>query len=92
MYPFFGFNRTRMYEESIVYPVSRRKVLKQIQAGLLLVDAANTAMRDTFFIPWAACADNYDCLIPDNIVIDKRSRHRLSNNYTVEEYGVRVFR
>ena len=61
--------------------------------GLLFVDAANTTMRDTFFTEWAACAHNYDCLIPDNIQIDKRSKHYLSKKYTIEEYGgVRVFK
>lgn len=61
--------------------------------GLLFVDAGNTTMRDSFFSEWAACADNYDCLIPDNIQIDKRSKHYLLNKYTIEEYGgVRVFK
>mgnify|MGYP003386523233 CR=1 FL=1 len=33
MYPFFGFNRTRMYEESTLVPQKQKKVLKQVQAG-----------------------------------------------------------
>ncbi len=92
MFPFFGFNRTRLFEESMLGPPRLRKVMKQVQAGLLLVDATNSTMRDTFFTEWANCADNYDCLIPDNITIDKNSHPLLSNMYMVEEYGARVFR
>jgi hypothetical protein len=93
MYPFFGFNRTQMYEESYIYPPQARNTLRQVQAGLLFVDAANTTMRDTFFTEWAACADNYDCLIPDNIQISKQSKFMLSEKYTVAEYNnARVFR
>jgi hypothetical protein len=82
-----------MYEESTLYPQHQKHTLRQVQAGLLFVDAANTTMRDTFFTEWAACAHNYDCLIPDNIRIDKHSKHYLSADYTIEEYGgARVFR
>lgn len=62
----------------------------QVQAGLLFVDAANITMRETFFRPWADCANNDDCLIPDDIHIRKGTQLTFLKNYTIE--GHRVFR
>ena len=70
-----------------------RNTLRQVQAGLMLVDATNTTMRDSFFTEWAACADNYNCLIPDDIKIVKSIEKNPSDKYTIKEYGgKRVFR
>lgn len=92
MYPFFGFNHTKMYEDSL--PGARKSILRQVQAGLLFVDAGNETMRDTFFTEWANCAKNYDCLIPDNIVIAKEGSFKKSTkaSLTVKGYGTPVFR
>ena len=62
----------------------------QVQAGLLFVDAANVTMRETFFRPWADCANNDDCLIPDDIQIKKGFQLPFLKNYSIE--GQRVFR
>lgn len=58
----------------------------------MLVDAANATLRDTFIEEWAACAENYACLIPDNIVIPKASKFKVSAMYPIEEYNVKVFK
>ena len=87
MYPFFGYDREALYHEQ-----NRGKgpgIMKQVQAGLMLVDASNTTMRNTFFKEWADCAANDDCLLPDNITINKSPGHAL-NIHTIN--GGRVFK
>jgi len=86
MFPYFGFNRESLFNES-----RKRggRVMKQIQAGLMMVDASNVTLRDSLFTEWAACAANDDCLIPDKVKINKKPGHPLAiHNIS----GVRVYR
>jgi hypothetical protein len=86
MFPFFGFDREKLFHEGLG---RAGRVMRQTQAGLMLVDASNTTMRDTFFTEWADCAANDDCLIPDKIRINKRPGSPLAiHNIS----GHRVFR
>jgi hypothetical protein len=86
MFPFFGFDREQLFKEG---QQKGGRTMFQTQAGLLLVDAANTTLRSTFFEEWAACAANDDCLLPDKVTIDKSPRGALAvHNIS----GHRVFR
>lgn len=83
MYPFFGFDREEDYHS--------RDKMKQTQAGLLMVDAKNATIRDTFFTEWAACAANPACLTPDNITTNKRAPNRPTDLFPMKD-GTKVFR
>lgn len=87
MFPYFGFDREWLFRNQ--YKPGGPGVMSQTQAGLMLVDAANTTMRETFFQEWADCAANDDCLIPDKVIIDKRPPHALA---IFNISGHRVFR
>ena len=86
MFNYFNVDRTSLFKQQR----SGGNVMSQVQAGLLLVDAANATMRENFFRPWADCANNDDCLIPDDIQIRKGSQLTLLKNYSIR--GHRVFR
>lgn len=87
MFPFFGFDREWLFYNQ--HKPGGPGVMRQTQAGLMLVDAANSTMRRTFFQEWADCAANDDCLIPDKIKIDKRAEGLVAL-YNIS--GHRVFR
>jgi hypothetical protein len=72
MFPFFGFDREEMYRNQNQRKPGAPGIMRQTQAGLMLVDASNTTMRNTFFQEWADCAANDDCLIPGKMKINKQ--------------------
>lgn len=37
-----------------------------LRSGLILIDVTNVTMRELFFRKWAKCAENIDCLSPNN--------------------------
>jgi hypothetical protein len=85
MFEYFNVDRMKLFDEQR----TSGNVMFQVQAGLLFIDAGNATMKETFFKRWAACANNDDCLIPDDIFIKKTSLH-LMKNYSIK--GHRVFR
>lgn len=86
MFDYFNVDRLALFRQQR----NGGAVMNQVQAGLLFVDAENATMRETFFRPWAACANNDDCLIPEDISIRKGVKLSLLNEYSIE--GNRVFR
>lgn len=87
MFPFFGVDREELFLNQ--HKKGSSGTMRQVQAGLMLVDAANSTMRRTFFQEWADCAANDDCLIPDKVQINKTAGQALAIHSI---NGTRVFR
>ena len=65
MYEFFGIDREKSFLQQ-----SQTKgdlILTQTQSGIILIDATNVTIREKFFRRWANCAENPDCISPDQI-------------------------
>lgn len=88
MFKYFGFDREKLFRDE--RKARGNGIMRQVQAGLMLVDASNTTMRNTFFKEWADCAANDDCLLPGKVRINKFPPQRPLAIHNIS--GIRVFK